>query len=244
VADERRQRYLVETELRSSFIERAPLFRGVARTECLELARRARDRWALRRQFFFHEGEAAADVWILATGLAKLTQASAEGAQVILRLVGPGEILGGLGLAAGAAQSSTSQALEDCHALALDRATFDEAAARSPVIQRNALRILGERLRLAEDRLRELATDKAPVRVARALLRLAVQVGQPTQGGVVVRLSREDVAQMTGTTLFTVSRLLSGWEEQGLLRGGRERIVVADAGGLSRLVAGPGPTPD
>jgi CRP-like cAMP-binding protein len=65
-------------------------------------------------------------------------------------------------------------------------------------------------------------------RVARTLLRLARQAGQREEEGVLIGLplSRENLAEMTGTTLYTVSRILSGWEEQGLVEAGRERVLI------------------
>jgi CRP-like cAMP-binding protein len=64
--------------------------------------------------------------------------------------------------------------------------------------------------------------------VARALLRLARQAGQRAEDGVLIGLplSREDLAEMTGTTLYTVSRILSHWEQQGFVEAGRERVLI------------------
>ena len=85
-----------------------------------------------------------------------------------------------------------------------------------------------------QDRYRELATERVERRVARALLRLARQTGTRTQEGVLLDLplSRQDLGQMTGTTQYTASRILSGWEHKGLIVTGRERVVIRDPHGL------------
>ncbi len=77
-------------------------------------------------------------------------------------------------------------------------------------------------------RFRELATERVERRVARALLRLASQAGRRLADGVLIDLplSRQEIAEMTGTTLFTVSRLLSEWERRGMIDAGRERVVI------------------
>jgi CRP-like cAMP-binding protein len=88
-----------------------------------------------------------------------------------------------------------------------------------------------------QDRYRELATEKVERRIARTLLRLAAQSGRRVAEGVLIDipLTRQDIAQMTGTTLFTVSRTLSEWERQGLLSVGRERVVIREPHALVKI---------
>jgi CRP-like cAMP-binding protein len=99
----------------------------------------------------------------------------------------------------------------------------------------NALHSVTQRTHELQDRYRELATERVERRVARALLRLVRQTGrrQP-EGGVLIDmpLSRQDVAEMTGTTLYTVSRILSHWEQLGLVAGAREQVVILSSHGL------------
>jgi CRP-like cAMP-binding protein len=99
---------------------------------------------------------------------------------------------------------------------------------RYPKLALNAVRFVAARLHELQDQYRQLATEKVERRIARALLRLVRQSGTRTESGVLIDLplSREDIAQMTGTTLFTVSRVLSRWEADGILETGRQRIVV------------------
>jgi CRP-like cAMP-binding protein len=88
-----------------------------------------------------------------------------------------------------------------------------------------------------EERFREIATEKVGSRVARQLVRLVEQIGRQVSDGVEIGLSREDVAQMTGTTLFTVSRLLSEWETAGLVMPRREAVIIRDIK-LLRAISG------
>jgi CRP-like cAMP-binding protein len=93
----------------------------------------------------------------------------------------------------------------------------------------NAAALLGARYHEMQVRLRELSTEKVEQRIAHTLLRLAAQAGRRTARGLEIAfpLSRQDLAEMSGTTLHTVSRTLSGWEEQGIVDCGRRRVIVA-----------------
>ena len=87
----------------------------------------------------------------------------------------------------------------------------------------------------AEEHARELATEKVAQRLSRTLVRLVGQVGRPSEGSVIVSLTREELAQMTGTTLFTVSRIFSAWESEGVIRPRREGVLIDDSAGLVRI---------
>jgi CRP-like cAMP-binding protein len=97
-----------------------------------------------------------------------------------------------------------------------------------PQIRKNINQILASRLGELEERFREVATEKAAKRLALVLLRLMKRVGKPATDGIQVSLSREELAQMTGTTLFTISRILSKWAVQGFVLPRREAVVVKD----------------
>ena len=88
-----------------------------------------------------------------------------------------------------------------------------------------------------QERYHELATERVQQRIARVLLRLAAQSGRKMESGVLIDLSfsRQDLAEMTGTTLFSVSRILNQWETQGLVKVGREKVVVVFPHGLVRI---------
>lgn len=216
----------------------APLFKGLSPPELAELAASARESRVVRKQPLFREGEPAREVSLLCAGRAKITQLTASGDVVILRLAGPGEVVGGLGLAPGALHPATPEALEPCDVLSWDARVFEGFTSRFPALQRNSLRILAERVRDLEERYRELATENVAPRLARTLLRLLGQIGRPHGGAVLIGLSREELGQMTGTTLFTVSRLLSQWESQGFLKAIREAVVVGDPRGLVGVAEG------
>jgi CRP-like cAMP-binding protein len=104
-------------------------------------------------------------------------------------------------------------------------------------IAMNAVTLMGERYQDLQVRLRELATEKVERRIAHTLLRLSQQAGRRTARGIEIAfpLSRQDLAEMTGTTLHTVSRTLSGWEARGLVDSGRRRVIVVKPEALAEV---------
>jgi CRP-like cAMP-binding protein len=224
-----------DVQRRLAAIEQAPLFRGASDEDKWELATHARECRASRKEFFLQEGQPALESLLLCSGRVKLTQLSAEGNEFIVRLVGPGEQIGSLGLPPGGLHTSTAEALEESQALVWDRRHLDALIEKSDALHRNALRIVAQRLRNSEQHCRELATEKVPQRLSRTLCRLVGQVGRPAEGAVLVSLTREELAQMTGTTLFTVSRIFSHWETKGVIRPRREGVLVDDSAGLVRI---------
>jgi CRP-like cAMP-binding protein len=114
----------------------------------------------------------------------------------------------------------------------------DELFTRFPVLAHSARHVVSRRMRELQDRWRELADDRVPERLARTLLRVVQPDGRRFEDGVFpsVPLSRREIAQLTGTTLFTVSRLFGQWERAGVLTASRERVVVTDPAALRRLL--------
>jgi CRP-like cAMP-binding protein len=123
---------------------------------------------------------------------------------------------------------ATAEAVEDTWLLSWTRPRIAELAERHPGIALAAMRIMGGRLAEMQERLREMQTEQVERRIAHALGRLVVQAGRRTREGIEIDfpITRQDLAEMTGTTLHTVSRTLSKWETDGIVAGGRQRVVI------------------
>jgi CRP-like cAMP-binding protein len=215
-----------------------PLFEGLEREALASIAEDARLVRAAAGRAFFREGEPAGVFFVAARGRIKFTQISAEGHEVILRVIGPGEPFGGVAaFVDGSTYPVTARALDAAEAYGWDGAVIVGLMHRFPVIAINAARMIADRLHELQRRHRELMTERVERRIARALLRLAHDAGRRVEGGVQIDfpLSRQDLAQMTGTTLFTVSRTLSGWEGEGLIATGRRRVTIRRPHGLVRI---------
>lgn len=174
-------------------------------------------------------------VILVTSGAVKTTQLGRNGNEVILRLGGPGEVIGCNGVTSGRYHRAAAQALSASHALIWGTASFETLSGRYPVLRRNACRMLCELLLDLEKRFCEVSTESATLRVGHEVARLADRIGERANGSIRINLSREDIAQLTGTTLFTVSRLLSRWKAQGIVSTGREFVTVHNPQALLNL---------
>jgi len=232
---QRQARPTTQTPPCAPCVQRSRLFSGVLLEDYKNIWRAGRVKTFARGELLYSEGEPASRVLLLTSGLAKVTKTGREGEEVILRLAVAGEFLSAEIVMGNGIQGTTAQAFRDCRALIWDARVFKELLGRYPALYQNLVAILGDHLRELEDRFREVATERVGSRVARQLLRLLKTIGQPADAAVEVGLTREDLAGMTGTTLFTVSRLLSAWEAQGVVRPRREAVAVCNVGSLQAL---------
>jgi len=214
------------------------LFTGLSKHDCLEIASCARARSFARDELLFMEGQSARQLMMIQTGSVKLSQLSSSGNEVILWMSGSGDPLGLPADSPTCSHTCSARAMEQCHALVWEYNKLQDMMMEFPQIAKNISQILASRLDELQERFREVATEKVAQRLALALLRLIKQVGKPIRGGTEISLSREELAQMTGTTLFTISRLLSKWGEAGFVLPRREAVVVVDSQRLTRVSAG------
>jgi CRP-like cAMP-binding protein len=209
-------------------LTKAALFRGLSRPVMEALCAAAVPKEVPRDGYFLHQGEPATTFYILLQGRVRLTQVTPEGHQVIVAVLGPGDGLGIIVALSNMAYPVSAEAIEDCLALAWTADVIRQQMLQTPQLALNGMTMLAHHFVEAQDRYRELATERVERRVARAVLRLVRQAGKRTAEGILIDipLSRQDLAEMTGTTLYTVSRILSDWEQKGLVSTGRERVVL------------------
>lgn len=223
-----------------SLLANVPLFTGLdplVLTDALAVSRIRRVRAG---GFYFHENDPATHLYVLTEGRLKITQLTPEGHQVIHMLLTGGQPFGGVAALGEGTYPVTAEAVEHCVALSWDARTMTGLMKKYPDIAINTARFLARRFHELQVQHRQLMTERVERRVARALLRLAENAGREAPGGVEIDfpLSRQDLAEMTGTTLFTVSRLLSGWDEKGLIKAERQRVTVLDREGLLGIAEG------
>src|ERR1035441_2864595 len=148
------------------------------------------------------QGQPVRDLVLIQTGRVKLTQLSPSGNEVILWMNGSGDAVGVTADTNACSHTCSARAMEQCRALTWEYTRLQNLLVEYPQIRNNINQILSNRLNELAERFREVATEKVAKRLALALLRLLKQVGKQSQGGVEISLSREELAQMTGTTLF------------------------------------------
>lgn len=220
---------------RFEFVQRLTLFSDISPADCRTIVSTARERRFLRRETIFFEGDPVRQAVFLLSGCVKITQLGFAGAEVILRLSGAGDIVSGFcQLGANCGHCSTAQAIRPSTALVWQAATLDKLLDRFPAFQRNTIRALEERLQEQEQRFREVSTDKVASRLSSELIRLSNRLGRAS-GNAEIGLSRSELAQLIGTTEFTVSRLLTRWQKLGIVSSRRESVQVHDFAALAQV---------
>lgn len=185
----------------------------------------------------FTQGHEATEFFCLLNGCLKVTQTTLDGQQVVVRHVNPGDIFGIAMAMRRPDYPATAVAIVESLVLAWSSNQWESFIARCPTLAANALQTVGQRLQDAHTRILELSTEEVERRVAHAVLRLTRQAGRKTDEGLLIDfpVTRQDIAEMTGTTLHTVSRVMAAWEAKGLITSSRKRVVVVDAHGLYML---------
>jgi CRP-like cAMP-binding protein len=222
-------------------LKQVVVFQNATEDELQLILKNSIIRTAEENEFFFLQGDVAHYLYVLTAGQAKLMQSNPNGQQVNLRTIHPWQMFGALGaIRAEATYPASAQALEDSTALAIKSEFLHGLIKTSPHISFDLMSLMTSYILEMQTRYRELATERVEQRVANALIRLAGQSGFRSEGeaAIILSFSRQDVAEMTGTTLFTVSRLFSEWERRGILETGRERIRILKPHNLVSIAEG------
>lgn len=217
-----------------SLIAGLPQFQGMAGEDLDRMLQRARSARYPKDSAVFEQGAEATSFFLLLSGHIRVVRTSPEGHQVIARYINEGELFG-IAVAMGrGTYPASAVAAVDCVALSWPNGAWGEFQERFPSFAAGTYRTIGTRLQETQAQVMEMSTAQVEQRIANALLRLVKQSGRKTDGGIEIDfpISRQDIAEMTGTTLHTVSRLLSAWEGEGLVRGGRQKVTVTDPHGL------------
>ncbi|OQM75923.1 Crp/Fnr family transcriptional regulator [Manganibacter manganicus] len=230
------------SRLDRSLIAGLPPFQGLAPDDMDRILGLARSLRVPKDQPIFEQEVQAHSFFLLLDGHVRVVKSTPGGQDVIVRYISAGELIGiahALGLTA---YPATAIAAVDCVVLAWAGSLWAEFAAKYPAFGSNTFRTVGNRLQDAHARVVEMATEQVEQRVANALLKLVRQTGKRTDEGLLIDfpISRQDIAEMTGTTLHTVSRLLVAWEEKGLVKSGRQKVTVVQPHRLLVVAEGRG----
>lgn len=214
--------------------QNSSLFRSIDSQDIKELVAAAQVHRLDSGEYYFIEDDPADKGYLLLEGKVKLTQVTMDGQQVILGYLSPGRVYGIIAILKKVTYPVSAQAVGECKALAWDQKTLNRLMEQYPQIALNSLHIMAGQIREFQNRVRDLSTKRVETRIARAVLRLANQTGKKVTEGVLIDLplSRQDLAEMTGTTLFTVSRILHDWEEKGIIQSKRQQVVILYPHGL------------
>ncbi|RWE38084.1 Crp/Fnr family transcriptional regulator [Mesorhizobium sp.] len=213
-----------------SLIAGLDVFESMTAADLDRIVGQARSMRIARDQPVFEQEQDAHSFFLLLDGHVRVVKSTPDGHEVTVRYISPGELMGIASALGRTTYPANAIAAVDCVVLAWPSQLWPTFATSFPNFSANTYKTVGSRLQDAHTRVIEMATEQVEQRVAHALLKLIKQSGRKTDEGLMIDfpLSRQDIAEMTGTTLHTVSRLLSAWEDQGLIKSGRQRVVVVE----------------
>lgn len=218
------------------YLRRTNLFADVDDRAMREIADRSTMREVHRGSVILRPDQQPEMVYVIKEGRAKVSRYSPEGREQILALLEPGDICGEFALAQ-APEPVQVEAFEDTLVCGIHREDFLALIGRRPELMLQVIKVLAERLRVAEEGIADLAFRDVPGRLASLLLRLAQAYGRSTSDGLRLdlRLTHQDMAAMIGATRETVTAVLSRFREGDLVAFNRRHIIIRDAAGLQRL---------
>jgi CRP-like cAMP-binding protein len=221
---------LMAAPLDPSLISALPIFEGISSGELSNIVAGARSLRYPKGAHVFEQGGEAHSFFLLLHGRVRAFKVSPAGEQIVIRFVAPGEMFGVANAIGASHYPANALAVVDSIALAWPTATWPDMLARQPSLGVAMMRMLGERLQESQARLAEVSTQEVERRIANMLLRLANQGGRKTPEGIGFDfpISQQDIAEMTGTTFYTVSRILKVWEADGVVATGRQKILIRD----------------
>ncbi len=225
----------------AAFLRQRPVFAGIPAREIDALAAVALEERHRARAHIFMEGDPARWFYLVKSGHVKIVRHSKSGKDVVLDLLGPGEVFGGVAVIEKRPYPAAAQATEATVVVKIPGDPVIAVAERHPAFIREMALMIGRRLRAAHDSVESLAVDPVEARLAAALLRLAEREGTRTKGDAVAlpfHLTRQSLADMTGTTVETAIRIMSRWLRDGLLVDEGGRLVLTDREGLTALAEG------
>lgn len=210
-------------------LKKIPILEDLPPRDLQELSRACITRSTEESDFFFFQGDVAEHVFILIEGSAKLCKITKDGQQANLRTILPLQIFGAVGAVnQGSVYPACAQALENCISIAIPSNIFHEVIERSPELSFALMRLMTGYIREMQDRFTDMVTAKIEERLGKILIRLAHQSGVKNEDGLHLELgfTHQDLAEMIGTTQYSISRILTGWERQGVIKIQRKKVII------------------
>ena len=209
-------------------LKRNRLFAGLNPSEMEEVSGRFRAEPYDEGDHIFLEGESSTSLCIAAKGRVKIVKHTDEGKDVILEIISPPEIFGGVAVLDGRAYPASAQAMDKCEVISLSREEFLGLIDRFHVLAVEASIYFGERLRNAYDMLRSISVERVERRIASLLLRFGERIGQREADEVVMDLglTMQEIAEMVGTTVETTIRSMNKFRKEGLIDYSRGQVRI------------------
>jgi CRP-like cAMP-binding protein len=221
------------TSVKAEVLRNSLIFSSLNDKVITELASLAIERGFQAGEFIFWDGDAPDWFYIVAEGRVKVLKHSSLGKEFVIAFFEPGEVFGEVAVFGNKPYPASAQAVAETKVLAIRREELLSFIAHHSEVALRIINVLGERLRDAQSRLRDIAGERVEQRLARTLLMLSSKLG-PT-----LPFTRQELADMAGTTTETAIRVMSRLKDEGIIRSVRGKTIIVDGTKLRSLSEGP-----
>ena len=224
-------------DLRLEILGQVPFFAGLSPESVSSINQLFHEHGYLSGEMIYLSGDPAKRLYVVAAGKVKLLRHTLKGKDVLLDILQPGEFFGSLSALGDDEYTETAQAQTDACILGIDSDSFRKILDSHPRVALKVLDTMAERLKSAQEMVRQLSVHSVERRIAYTLLKLGEKLGQEGEVGLLIQvpLSREDLAQMTGMSPETASRVLSQFQKDGLIESGRQWISIINKEALEAI---------
>ena len=217
----------------AQILKQSLIFSSLSDDELGELAKLAEEHSFTPNEFIFWDEDRPEWFYIVAEGRIKVLKHSSSGKEFVIAFFGPGEVFGEVAVFEGKPYPASAQAVAETRVVGIRRADFLDFLASRPQVALSIINVLGERLRDAQSRLRDLASERVEQRLASVLLRLSSKLG------LTLPFTRQEIADMAGTTTETSIRVINQLRERGIVSATRGKVIICDKEKLRLLSEGP-----
>lgn len=220
-----------------SNLKEISIFQGLSDAKLKEIEPFPIKRTYRKKDIIFSEGDPSDWFYFVLKGEVKITKLSMDGKEIILEIIHPADFFGGLAVLRGFPYPANAVAREDCEVLRISRENIKTILDRHPDLMMKIMQSIGDRVRDSHETTRSIALDKVAPRIAALLLKLAEQAGRKTDRGTEVdmKLTKQDIAEMVGTTVETSIRTMSRFKKLGLIEEKDGKVIVKNLPGLSEI---------
>lgn len=218
-------------------LSKISLFNSLAPAELKEIHPYITKMSVKKRDVIFSEGDPSDWFYIVLNGKVKITKLSQEGKEIILEIISPMDFFGGLAVIKGFPYPANAIAMEDSELLKISRSNLMRILDRFPGLMYCMALQLSDRMKESHETLKNIALERVEARIASLLLKLADKTGKETEGGVLIdmKLTKQDIAEMVGTTVETSIRTMSKFKKLDIVSDREGQIIIKDIKKLKNL---------
>lgn len=217
-------------DLRLYILSQLPFFKSLSKDQIFEINKKFVDKGYQSGELIYAEGDVSERLFVMADGSVKLIQNSQQGKEVLLGVLTSGDFFGGLFPSSDDIYRESAYAQTPVCAISIENSEFRKILQEFSQVALSVIDIINERLRVSQDFIRLISTATADQRVAYTLIKLSEKLGEKSDVGILIQLplSREDIANMTALTTETVSRIMSKFQKQSLIKTGRQWVAISN----------------